>query len=472
RRSSSRPSRAARSSARPGPAGPPGPRSSPAPGSPRSARPPRRSPAAATPPPRPGCPRAPARSSGSRCSSFGCIPSAANSPDARGRWPASRTRSALRSPRSSARSRAPRETPAGSPGSLSGAWSAAWRSSRKGPGASHPGAAGPRRERLAEEEPNPTYPNGNRNARGLMTVLYRIVAGKRRAARELEASAAALRAAAEAAPPARPFAAALAGGAAVSLIAEVKRRSPSAGWIRPEASAVDVAARYEAAGAAAISVLTDEEHFGGTLADLTRVRSAVGVPVLRKDFLVAPVQVWEARAAGADAVLLIVRVLDDAELADLLAASRDCGLGALVEVHGAEELERAVRAGADVIGVNARDLATLKTDLAVTLSLAGQAPAGCVLVAESGIGSRADVERIAAAGMDAVLVGESLMRAPDPGAAAAALVGVARAAPAAAPEVKICGVCRPADAAAAARAGADYVGVVLAPGFTRSQTVE
>src|SRR5690606_3849786 len=384
------------------------------------------------------------------------------------------------------------------------------------------------RPRLAEEEPNPTYPKGNRNARGAMTLLDRIVAGKRQAARELEARAAALRAAAEAAPLARPFAAALAGGAAVSLIAEVKRRSPSAGWIRPEASAVDIAVQYEAAGAAAISVLTDEEHFGGTLEDLTRVRSAVGVPVLRKDFLVAPVQVWEARAAGADAVLLIVRVLDDAELVDLLAAARDCGLGTLVEVHGEGELERAVRAGADVIGVNARDratlktdlagtpalasqapagrvlagesgigsraggegeleravragadvigvnardLATLKTDLAVTLALASQAPAGCVLVGESGIGSRADVERLAAAGVEAILVGESLMRAPDPGAAARALVGVARPGPAA-PEVKICGVCRPADAAAAARAGADYVGVVLAPGYTRSQTVE
>lgn len=304
-----------------------------------------------------------------------------------------------------------------------------------------------------------------------MTLLDRIVADKRRAARALGARAAALRAAAEAAPPARPFAEALAAGMTVSLIAEVKRRSPSAGWIRPGASAVEIAVQYEAAGAAAISVLTDEEHFGGTLEDLKQVRSAVGVPVLRKDFLVAPVQVWEARAAGADAVLLIVRVLDDAELTDLLAAARECGLGALVEVHGPGELERAVRAGADVIGVNARDLATLKTDLAVTLALACQAPAGCVLVAESGIHSRADVERVAAAGVDAVLVGESLMRAADPGLAARALVGVERATRMT-PEVKICGVCRPADAAAAARAGADYVGVVLTPGFTRSQTVE
>ncbi|MFO7259690.1 MAG: indole-3-glycerol phosphate synthase TrpC [bacterium] len=304
-----------------------------------------------------------------------------------------------------------------------------------------------------------------------MTLLDRIVAEKRRLARTLEARAAALRAAAEAAPPARPFADALAAGRTVSLIAEVKRRSPSAGWIRPEASAVDIAVQYEAAGAAAISVLTDEEHFGGTLEDLERVRSAVGVPVLRKDFLVAPVQVWEARAAGADAVLLIVRVLDDAELTDLLAAARECGSGALVEVHSPAELERAVRAGADVVGVNARDLATLETDLAVTLALAGQAPVGCVLVAESGIRSRADVERLASAGVDAVLVGESLMRAPDPGLAARALVGVPRMTPTA-PEAKICGVCRPADAAAAARAGADYVGVVLSPGFARSQTVE
>ncbi|HEY8469689.1 MAG TPA: indole-3-glycerol phosphate synthase TrpC [Longimicrobiales bacterium] len=303
-----------------------------------------------------------------------------------------------------------------------------------------------------------------------MTVLDSIVAARRRRARELAPRRAALRAAAEAAPPPRPFASALMGGACISLIAEVKRRSPSAGWIRREADAVAIAAAYEAAGAAAISVLTEEEHFGGSLADLEAVRAAVRVPVLRKDFIVDPVQLWEARAAGADAALLIVRVLDDAELADLIAAARDCGLGTLVEIHGAGELERALRAGAEVIGINARDLGTLKTDVGVALALAARVPAGRVLVGESGIRSVEDVERLAEAGVDAVLVGESLMRAEDPGAAARALTGVMRRAPSAV-EVKICGLCRPEDARAAVDAGADYVGVILAPGGPRSQTV-
>ncbi|HEX7091459.1 MAG TPA: indole-3-glycerol phosphate synthase TrpC [Longimicrobiales bacterium] len=303
-----------------------------------------------------------------------------------------------------------------------------------------------------------------------MTVLDSIVAARRLHAQALAPRRAALRAAAEAAPPARAFASTLMAGPRISLVAEVKRRSPSAGWIRRDADAVAVAAAYEAAGAAAISVLTEEEHFGGSLADLTAVRAAVRVPVLRKDFIVDPVQLWEARAAGADAALLIVRVLDDAELADLLAAARDCGLGVLVEIHGAGELERALRAGAEVIGVNARDLGTLRTDADVVLALAARVPEARVLVGESGIRSAEDVERLADAGVDAVLVGESLMRAADPGAAARALAGVARRALPAV-EVKICGLCRPEDARAAVEAGADYVGVVLAPGGPRSQTV-
>src|SRR5690606_33487001 len=184
-----------------------------------------------------------------------------------------------------------------------------------------------------------------------------------------------------------------------------------------------VAGWYEAAGASAISVLTDGEYFGASLDNLMAVRSRVGVPVLRKDFVLDAVQLWEARAAGADAVLLIVRILDDAALADLLSLSRELGLSALVEVHDERELDRALEAGAEVVGVNNRDLATFRTDLAVTERLAARVPADRILVAESGIRAAADVDRMGAAGADAVLVGESLMRESDPGLAARALVG-------------------------------------------------
>lgn len=255
------------------------------------------------------------------------------------------------------------------------------------------------------------------------SVLERIVARKREEVAALARRAAELRSRAAAAPPPRDFAAALRRPAEVRLLAEVKRRSPSAGAIRADADAPTVARWYEAGGAAAVSVLTDRDFFGGALADLERVRAAVSLPVLRKDFVVDPLQVWEARAAGADAVLLIVRILDDARLADLQALARELGMAALIEAHDAAELARALTAGARLVGINNRDLASFRTDLALSLRLAPRVPAAVTLVAESGIASAADVLRLGTAGVDAVLVGESLMREPEPARAAAALVG-------------------------------------------------
>lgn len=225
-------------------------------------------------------------------------------------------------------------------------------------------------------------------------------------------------------PPARGFAAALRAAATPAVIAEVKRASPSAGLI----AEVDVAAHaraYERAGATAISVLTEPRHFGGSLADLRAAHHAVSLPVLRKDFLVHPDQVIEARASGADAVLLIAAALSPPEVGVMLATAADLGLGALVEVHTEEELDTALEAGAEVIGVNARDLETLEVDPARALGLLERVPPDRIAVAESGIGTRAQVERAVAAGARAVLVGEALMRASDPGALLRELAGVA-----------------------------------------------
>jgi len=201
----------------------------------------------------------------------------------------------------------------------------------------------------------------------------------------------------------------------MGLIAEVKRASPSAGEIA-EADPGVQAARYQEGGARAISVLTEARHFGGTLADLRLVRAHSALPVLRKDFIVHPAQVLEARANGADAVLLIVAALTDAELAGLLATAADLGMAALVESHTAEEVDRAVASGAPVIGVNSRDLETLDVDLERGLGLLGRVPGDRVTVFESGVSSRRDVARAEEAGAKAVLVGEALMRAPEPAA--------------------------------------------------------
>lgn len=211
---------------------------------------------------------------------------------------------------------------------------------------------------------------------------------------------------------------------AVSVIAEVKRRSPSKGLLRDYVDAAELARAYEQGGAAAVSVLTDEPFFGGHAEDLQVVRAAVSLPVLRKDFLIDAYQVDEARAWGADGVLLIVAALDDARLGDLLAQTRQLGMDALVEVHTEEELERALHVGARLIGVNNRDLRTFETTLDVTLRLARYIPPETVLVSESGIGTRDDVTSLAEAGVDAVLVGESFVRSAAPQAAVTALTSV------------------------------------------------
>jgi indole-3-glycerol phosphate synthase len=214
-------------------------------------------------------------------------------------------------------------------------------------------------------------------------------------------------------PPTRPFGEALRTDPPPAVIGEIKRSSPSAGQIA-EADPAARARAYEAAGAAAVSVLTEPIHFDGSLADLRAVHLAVGVPVLRKDFLVHPSQVIESRVEGADAVLLIAAALSASELKVLVASAADLGLGALVETHSEADLEKALTTDASVIGVNARDLESLEVDPARALALLERVPGDRIAVLESGIASRADVERAASAGASAVLVGEALMRAEDP----------------------------------------------------------
>ena len=211
--------------------------------------------------------------------------------------------------------------------------------------------------------------------------------------------------------PASPsFERALQGGAGVAVIAEFKRRSPSGGALAEGEDPLAVAGQYAEGGAAALSVLTDREDFGGSLEDVTRVAEGIGLPVLRKDFVTDGAALWEARAAGASAVLLIVRMLEQAELRDLLRIADEVGLDALVEVHDGPERDRALEAGARVVGVNNRDLQELTTDLAVTERLAAGIPEDIILVSESGIKTPEDVARVRDAGADAVLVGEALMR--------------------------------------------------------------
>jgi indole-3-glycerol phosphate synthase len=228
---------------------------------------------------------------------------------------------------------------------------------------------------------------------------------------------------ARAAPPPRPFADALRRTAAAELavIAEVKRRSPSKGDLAPHLDPVATAVAYETGGAACLSVLTDEEWFGGSPADLQAARGAVAVPVLRKDFTVGPRDVCDARRMGADAVLLIVAALDDAELADLHALARELTLDVLVEVHDEAELDRAVAVGATVIGVNQRDLVTFEVDTERAVRVGAAMPAEVVRVAESGIRGAGDAVRLAAAGFHAVLVGESVVTAGDPAGSVTAL---------------------------------------------------
>jgi indole-3-glycerol phosphate synthase/phosphoribosylanthranilate isomerase len=245
------------------------------------------------------------------------------------------------------------------------------------------------------------------------------------------------------------------------FILEVKRASPSQGPLRADVDPAAIARAYRGA-ADAVSVLTDTPWFGGSLDDLRTVRGAFEGPILAKDFVVDPRQVPEARIAGADAVLVILAVLGDADAAAVMDEARRLGMDVLVETHDEAELRRAVALGAGLVGINNRDLKTLKVDLAVTERLAGLVPAQTLLVSESGIESRSDVERLAPFA-NAFLVGSSLMRAADPAVAARAL---------AFGRVKVCGVTNAADAAAAAEAGAAFAGVIMVPGTPRAVTVD
>jgi indole-3-glycerol phosphate synthase len=215
-------------------------------------------------------------------------------------------------------------------------------------------------------------------------------------------------------------------GPSVSLIAEVKRRSPSAGSIREDLDPVSRAGQYADGGAAAISVLTDGPHFGGSLADLRAVTARVRVPVLRKDFILSEEQVLEARAAGASAVLLIVRALAPARLASLRQFAADAELAALVEAHSATEIATALDAGAEIVGVNSRDLDTFRIDVRAAWQLFALVPRGIVAVAESGMASVADVSLAAASGADAALIGTALSATDDPGGLARQFAGVTR----------------------------------------------
>jgi indole-3-glycerol phosphate synthase/phosphoribosylanthranilate isomerase len=242
-------------------------------------------------------------------------------------------------------------------------------------------------------------------------------------------------------------------GPGLAGVAEFKRRSPSAGDIRPDAEAAAFARAYAEAGAQAISVLVDE-RFAGSWDDLRSARAVTTLPILAKGFFSSKDDLRAAREAGADAVLLLLRDLDDRRTAELKQGAAELGLDALVEAHDARELERAVRLGADPIGLNARDLATFAVDRRDQLELVAHAPRDRVVVAESGIASRAQGAAAELAGADAVLVGTSLMGAPDPGAKLRELLSR--------PLVKVCGVTREEDVAVAAEAGADMVGFILA----------
>ena len=224
----------------------------------------------------------------------------------------------------------------------------------------------------------------------------------------------ALMARATAMPPSRGFEAPLREADRPALIAEVKRASPSSGSIREDANPSALARAYEAGGASAVSVLTEPRHFRGSLADLQAVRSSTSLPVLRKDFLIHPSQLIESRAAGADAVLLIVAALTDPQLEALLSTAGDLGLGTLVETHSKDDLRRALEVDASVIGVNARDLETLEVDVGGAFERLAELPDDRLGVLESGVSTRADVDAATQAGASAILVGEVLMRADDP----------------------------------------------------------
>jgi indole-3-glycerol phosphate synthase len=256
--------------------------------------------------------------------------------------------------------------------------------------------------------------------------LTEIIASHRKAAEADQRDPGATETLALSGPTPRPFAASLAEAAArggLAVIAEVKRRSPSKGDLAPDLDPAATAAAYEAGGATCLSVLTDEEYFGGVPADVAAARHACALPVLRKDFTVGPLDVCDARLMGADAVLLIAAALDDRELTTLLALAGRLGLDALVEVHDEAELVRALQVGATLVGVNQRDLTTFTVDSDRAVRLASAIPDGVVAVAESGIAGPDDATRLAEAGYQAVLVGEALVRSGDRSTAVASLRG-------------------------------------------------
>lgn len=255
-------------------------------------------------------------------------------------------------------------------------------------------------------------------------MLDKVLASVHRRLPEVRARQDQLRETAAGLPPPRDFNGAL-GGPGLSIIAEFKRASPSKGVINTGMDPSERAAAFEAGGASAMSVLTEPDHFVGTPDDLRAARSATSLPALRKDFTLDTAHVWEARAMGADAVLLIVAILDDALLARLLRAADEAGLAALVEVHSREEAIRALDAGARVVGVNNRDLRTFDVDLATSEEIAPLLAGVDVRIAESGVQGPEDAARLRAAGYDAILVGEYLSRSPDPAAAISGLKGAA-----------------------------------------------
>jgi len=254
---------------------------------------------------------------------------------------------------------------------------------------------------------------------GSGTVLDRIVEARRAevAHRKKSLPETVLRIGVQKADPVRDFAGAISRPGAFNVIAELKKASPSAGLLRAEFDPASLARGYEAAGAAALSVLTEEAHFQGALAHLRDARKSVALPVLRKDFIVEPWQVWEARATNADTFLLIVAALPGETLAELLALGRELGMEPLVEVHTRQELDAALAAGAKIIGVNNRNLHTLEIDVETSHQLIEFIPDSCVAVSESGLRTPDDLKRLRDAGFDAFLIGEHFMREADPGAA-------------------------------------------------------
>ena len=260
-----------------------------------------------------------------------------------------------------------------------------------------------------------------------MSVLDQIIAGvlEDLAIRQERTPLAEIRVLASKAPPAQDVRMTLS-GPDVGVIAEVKRSSPSKGNLAEIADPAMLAAQYADGGAAVVSVLTETRRFGGSLQDLDAVRARIATPVLRKDFLMTPYQVWESRAHGADAVLLIVAALDQPKLMELLQCAESLGMQALVEAHTAEEVDRAVAAGASIIGVNSRNLKTLEVNREVFSELAPRIPGRIIKVAESGVRGPEDVTEYGLAGADAVLVGEALVSSPDPGKLLTELVAAGR----------------------------------------------